>query len=70
MNTERKFTREFIISMRIADDINQWLHEKGDQIDKYQEFINRVVEIRLVVVEAMKKAEEFMEKHKGKGLDF
>ena len=43
------------IAFQIASDINQWLHEKGDDITKYQIFLNRVMDLKDVAKLAMDK---------------
>ena len=46
------------IAFQIASGINQWLHEKGDDVAKYQIFLDRVMDLKAVVELAIEKAEK------------
>ena len=43
---EYKISDEFIMLSNMSQDINQWLHEKGDDVGKYMNFIDRVCDIQ------------------------
>lgn len=47
-----KLTRDIVVSQTIAADINQWLHQKGDEVHRYGNFMDRVVDIYWVVRDA------------------
>lgn len=45
----RHITPEQILESVISQDINQWLHKKGDDVHKYVIFLDRVCEIAEVI---------------------
>jgi hypothetical protein len=47
-----------VIEFQIADDINKWMHEKGDDIARYQIFLDRVMDLKLVISSAIAKSEQ------------
>jgi len=51
-----ELTPEFVLSHHISMDINKWLHKKGEDIDKYSNYIDRVFDIAEVVRGAFEKA--------------
>ncbi len=59
-----KMTKEFVLSSTIAQDINQWLHQKWTDVFDYVMFIDRVHDIISVVRKSIKKANKLIEKHK------
>jgi translation initiation factor IF-3 len=46
----------------MAQAINQWLHEKGKDVDLYVNFIDRVCDIQEVLSEALDKTAETIDK--------
>ncbi|MEI4889720.1 hypothetical protein, partial [Klebsiella pneumoniae] len=46
---ELLLTKKYITSIKIADEINQWLHRKGDDVQNYEHFLDRVMDIRAIV---------------------
>ncbi|MFA5766560.1 MAG: hypothetical protein WC919_01385 [Candidatus Paceibacterota bacterium] len=47
-----------VIEFQIANDINKLMHEKGDDIARYQIFLDRVMDLKLVISSAISKAEQ------------
>jgi len=54
----KSLTPEQILEYRISQDINQWLHEKGDDVHNYQIFLDRVCEIAKVVRQSFEQIKE------------
>jgi hypothetical protein len=51
-------TPENILEYKISQDINQWLHQKGDDVHRYINYIDRVADLALVIRAAIKDCEQ------------
>ena len=60
---KKELTVEQIMLYHMSMDINQWLHQKGEDIDKYQIFLNRVCDIQEVLKGAIEKTKESLFKY-------
>jgi hypothetical protein len=55
---KKEMTVENIILHHMAGDINQWLHQKGETISNYQNYLDRVCDIAEVLKGAIEKAKD------------
>jgi hypothetical protein len=62
----KHITPEQILECVISQDINQWLHEKGEDVHKYTIFLNRVCEIAEVVRGSFEKVKNLKGNEDGK----
>ena len=62
---KKEITVEKIMLYHMAMDINQWLHQKGEDIDKYYVFMDRVCDIQEVLRGAIEKAKDSLRKYDG-----
>lgn len=53
-NGTRTYKKEDVVLMAMAEEMNQWLHRKGDDVHKYPIFLDRVCEIKHDVLEVGK----------------
>jgi hypothetical protein len=63
MPRTNELTMEQIMLYHMSMDINQWLHQKGKDIDNYYTFMDRVCEIQEVLKGAISKTEESLLKY-------
>ena len=59
-----RLTKKRLLALTISREIDDWLQEKGDDVHRYTNFMDRVCEITAVVEAAIKKAEKLYEQHK------
>jgi hypothetical protein len=64
--TTKHITPEQILEYVISQDINQWLHKKGDDVHKYVIFLDRVCEISEVIRGSFEKVKNLKGNEGGK----
>ncbi len=67
MSDKDKVTRRKMIEHTISQAINQWLHQKGEDVFKYVNYIDRVCEMQTDAIRpAIERAEKLWHEHYGK----
>jgi hypothetical protein len=61
-----KLTRDQYIAIRASMKINHWIHEKGDELNKYGMGIDRVADIGLLIREAIVEIDNLIAEHEAK----
>ena len=64
---EVEITDEQVMLYHMSQAVNQWLHKKGNDVSRYCNYIDRVCDINEVLVEALDKTAESIQKAEAEG---